>query len=32
MKVYYDDEIDALYINLSEEKSEGDIEVTEDVN
>ncbi len=32
MKVYYDDEVDALYIKLSEEKAEGVIEITEGVN
>jgi len=32
MKVYYDDEVDALYINLSDEKAEGVIEITEGVN
>ncbi len=32
MKVYYDDEVDALYIKLSEEEAEGVIEITEGVN
>ena len=32
MKIYYDDEADALYINLSDEKAEGVIEITEGVN
>ena len=32
MKVYYDDEVDALYIKLSKEKAEGVIEITEGVN
>ncbi len=32
MKIYYDDEIDTLYINLSDEKAEGVIEITEGVN
>ena len=32
MKIYYDDEVDALYIKLSEEKAEGVIEITEGVN
>ena len=32
MKIYYDDEVDALYINLSDEKADGVIEVTEGVN
>ena len=32
MKVYYDDEVDALYIKLSDEKAEGVIEITESVN
>jgi uncharacterized protein YuzE len=32
MKIYYDDEIDALYIKLSDEQPEGVIEVTEGLN
>ena len=32
MKIYYDDEVDALDINLSDEKAEGVIEITEGVN
>jgi len=32
MKVYYDDEVDALYIKLSDEEAEGVIEITEGVN
>ncbi len=32
MKIYYDDKVDALYINLSDEKAEGVIEITEGVN
>ena len=32
MKIYYDDEVDALYINLSDVKAEGVIEITEGVN
>ncbi len=32
MKIYYDDEVDALYISLSDEKAEGVIEITEGVN
>jgi uncharacterized protein YuzE len=32
MKVFYDDEIDALYINLSDDSPEGVIEITEGVN
>lgn len=32
MKVYYDDEIDALYLKLGEETPEGVIEISEGVN
>ncbi len=32
MKIYYDDEVDALYITLSDEKAEGVIEISEGVN
>lgn len=32
MKVYYDDEVDALYFKLGEEKPEGVIEIAEGVN
>jgi len=32
MKVYYDDEVDALYIKLGEETPEGTVEITEGVN
>ena len=32
MKVYYDDEVDALYLKLSDETPEGAIEVSEGVN
>ena len=32
MKVHYDDEVDALYINLGDEKPEGVIELAEGVN
>jgi len=32
MKVHYDDEVDALYINLGGEKPEGVIELAEGVN
>lgn len=32
MKVYYDDEIDALYLKLSDESPEGVIEISEGVN
>ena len=32
MKVYYDNEVDALYMNLSDESPEGVIEITEGVN
>jgi len=32
MKVYYDDEVDALYIKLSDEPAEGVIEISEGVN
>lgn len=32
MKVFYDKEVDALYMNLSDESPEGVIEMTEGVN
>ena len=32
MKVYYDDEVDALYIELGEEKPAGVVEMPEEVN
>jgi uncharacterized protein YuzE len=32
MKVHYDEEIDALYLKLSDEKPDGVIEITEGVN
>jgi len=32
MKVYYDDEVDALYLKLSDEAPEGVIEISEGVN
>jgi len=32
MKVYYDDEVDALYLKLGDESPEGVIEITEGVN
>ncbi len=32
MKIYYDDEVDALYIKLSDDQPEGVIEVTEGLN
>ena len=32
MKVYYDEEIDALYLKLSDQKPDGVIEITEGVN
>ncbi len=32
MKIYYDDEVDALYIKLSDEQPDGVIEVTEGLN
>jgi uncharacterized protein YuzE len=32
MKIYYDEEIDAAYIKLSEEKPSGVIEMSEGVN
>ncbi len=32
MKVYYDDEVDALYIKLSDETPEGVIEISEGVS
>lgn len=32
MKVYYDNEVDALYINLGDDTPEGVIEIAEGVN
>lgn len=32
MKVYYDDEVDALYLNFGNETPEGVIEISEGVN
>lgn len=32
MRVYYDDEVDALYLKLGEEIPEGVIEISEGVN
>jgi len=32
MKVYYDDEVDALYLRFGEETPDGVIEISEDVN
>ena len=32
MKVYYDDEVDALYLKLGDETSDGAIEIAEGVN
>ncbi|HHT9126430.1 MAG TPA: DUF2283 domain-containing protein [Candidatus Brocadiia bacterium] len=32
MKVYYDDEVDALYLKLGDESPEGVIEISEGVN
>ncbi len=32
MKVYYDDEVDALYLKLSDEVPDGVIEISEGVN
>ncbi len=32
MKVYYDDEVDALYIELGDETPEGVIEIKEGIN
>lgn len=32
MKVYYDDEVDALYLKLGDEAPEGVIEISEGVN
>lgn len=32
MKVYYDEEVDALYLNLGNEESDGVIEIAEGVN
>ncbi|MEK6678005.1 MAG: DUF2283 domain-containing protein [Nitrospirota bacterium] len=32
MKVYYDDEVDALYLKLGDEAPEGVVEISEGVN
>lgn len=32
MKVYYDDEVNALYIKLSEEQPDGVVEISEDIH
>jgi uncharacterized protein YuzE len=32
MKVYYDDEVDALYLELGDETPEGVVEISEGVN
>jgi len=32
MKVYYDDEVDAVYLKLSDEKPDGVVEISEGVN
>ncbi|RKY72498.1 DUF2283 domain-containing protein [candidate division KSB1 bacterium] len=32
MEVYYDDEVDALYLRLANEPAEGVIEITDRVN
>ena len=32
MKVYYDDEVDALYLKLGDETPEGVVEISEGVN
>jgi len=32
MKVYYDDEVDALYLKLGDETPEGVIEIAEGIN
>jgi uncharacterized protein YuzE len=32
MKVYYDDEVDALYLKLGDDTPDGVIEITEGVN
>jgi uncharacterized protein YuzE len=32
MKVYYDDEVDALYLKLSDDTPDGVIEISEGVN
>lgn len=32
MKVYYDDEVDALYIQFEESKPDGVIEISEGIN
>lgn len=32
MKVYYDDEVDALYLKLGDDKPDGVIEISEGIN
>ncbi|MDZ7359352.1 MAG: DUF2283 domain-containing protein [candidate division KSB1 bacterium] len=32
MKVYYDDEVDAVYLKLSDQKPDGVVEIAEGVN
>ncbi len=32
MKVYYDDKVDAVYLQLSDEKPDGVVEISEGVN
>ncbi len=32
MKVHYDEEVDALYLKLSDQEPEGAIEITEGIN
>ena len=32
MKIYYDKQVDALYIKLSNEKPDGVIEITDEIN
>lgn len=32
MKVYYDDKVDAIYLELSTEKPDGVVEISEGVN
>ena len=32
MKIYYDDEVDALYLELGKQKPEGVVEIAEGIN
>jgi len=32
MKIYYDDEVDVVYLKLSDKKPDGDVEIAEGIN